>query len=357
MTVAFYMNCVSAHVLPLAKCVSRLIGCDNFTYVSCDEKSESAQRANAADVSFEIKSVRESREILLSANLVYAGLRDVELFEKRRSKGLTTFYGSERWLKPFDLGVGSYCWCNLSGWVRMLIPGYRRKVQKFKMWLDSDTRSKVLAIGPWAKKDFLTMGISLDKIVDWGYYVEPSHALPAEKSEGTLRLLWCGRLLGWKRVGDIVRAVGEHVGLKRVGDSLPNISLTIVGDGPEKTRLVKLVQKLKLDGMVNFMSSQPIEKIREIMCEHDTFVLASNAYEGWGAVVSEALEERMNVIGTYESGAASTLLPKERLYHCGDVKALARLIEKECRGELPPCSIGEWTAEKGALRLLNLAKI
>ena len=55
-----------------------------------------------------------------------------------------------------------------------------------------------------------------------------------------------------------------------------------------------------------------MEKVRELMREHDLFVFPSNGLEGWGAVVSEALEEGMNVIGTFESGAPATLLPKER---------------------------------------------
>ncbi len=95
-------------------------------------------------------------------------------------------------------------------------------------------------------------------------------------------------------------------------------------------------------------------KMRELMREHDLYVFASNGYEGWGAVVSEALEEGMNVIGTFEAGASATLLPKERLFHCGDWRTLAALIVKEMKGELPPCGIGEWTAKFGAKRLLGV---
>ena len=64
----------------------------------------------------------------------------------------------------------------------------------------------------------------------------------------------------------------------------------------------------------------------------------------------------MNVIGTWECGACPTLLPKERLYHCGDVKALACLLEAEYRGELPACSIGEWTAKNAAERLVRMGE-
>ena len=69
------------------------------------------------------------------------------------------------------------------------------------------------------------------------------------------------------------------------------------------------VRRLMLEDMVMFMPAQPMEKVRELMREHDLFVLASNAYEGWGAVVSEALEEGMRVLGTFEAGASAAILP------------------------------------------------
>ena len=53
--------------------------------------------------------------------------------------------------------------------------------------------------------------------------------------------------------------------------------------------------------------------------------------------------------------AGVPLLPRERLFHSGDWKTLAQLIEKDVRGELPPCSIGEWTAKAAATRLLKVA--
>lgn len=89
-------------------------------------------------------------------------------------------------------------------------------------------------------------------------------------------------------------------------------------------------------------------EVRAAMRAHDTYVLSSNAEEGWGAALNEALEEGMSALGTYEAGASAAILPRERLYHAGDVKALARLLEAEYRGTLPRCTIGEWTAAKAA---------
>ncbi len=230
-------------------------------------------------------------------------------------------------------------------------------VKRFVAWANGDSGAKVLAIGPWAKKDFLRMGVRAEKIVDWGYFVAPSRfgtqvsAAHAELDETcmstprpvvgrhdsvlsscdphTIRVLWVGRDLAWKRVNDIERAVAF------ANDELRS--------GVEERKVIFT----KLMGV-------PMAAVRAAMQMHDVYVLASNAEEGWGAALNEALEEGMSAIGTFEAGASAAMLPKERLYHAGDVKALARLLVKEYNNKLPQCGIGRWTAKVAAERLLSL---
>ena len=85
---------------------------------------------------------------------------------------------------------------------------------------------------------------------------------------------------------------------------------------------------------------------------HDTYIFASNAYEGWGAVVSEALEEGMRVFASMESGAGSTILAQERLFRSGDVSALKALLQKSGSGG----EIGPWTADEAARTLVSRIK-
>lgn len=337
------MNCVSTHQLPLAREVAALVGADNFTYVYEGESGQAYQRATVDSKVF--KNVRidseEGRARVENADIVLSGLRDIDLFERRAAKGLKTYYTSERWFKP-RLGA-----------LRMLVPSYRRMVKRFVKWANTDPNARVLAIGPWAKKDFLRMGVQEDKIVPWGYFVAPSESksrveveewksksilqLGLGASTRTLKVLWAGRDIPLKHVKDIERAVA--LANKHLTTALRLQLPTSTYSHP--------ITFTKLTGVT------PAE-VRKAMREHDTFVFASNGFEGWGAVVSEALEEGMNAIGTFECGAPPTLLPRERLFHCGDVKALARLLEAEYRGELPRCTIGEWTAKSAAKRLMKI---
>jgi len=183
----------------------------------------------------------------------------------------------------------------------------------------------------------------LGKMRMWGYFVEGGRGrMREENDKAELRVLWVGRLMNWKRVDTIVRAVGECARMKHMDDSLPSISLDVYGTGPEERRLKMLAAKY--DDAIRFYPPVPIADVRKLMREHDVYVLSSNSYEGWGAVVSEALEEGMKVIGTYEAGSSSTILPDSNLFHAGDWRGLMKLL----LGGVPAVGIGEWTARHAA---------
>ena len=148
-----------------------------------------------------------------------------------------------------------------------------------------------------------------------------------------LRVLWVGRMLKLKRVDTLVKACASEA-LK------DKVELHLYGHGPEEEALKALAK----GAPIYFHDFVPVEQVRDLMRAHDVYVFSSNASDGWGAVVSEALEEGMQVFGTVEAGASATVLPSTHLFKAGDVKRLTELLT----AELPKVAIGEWTAEKGA---------
>ena len=387
MKFVLYTNSLSEHQLPLAREIVRRIGDENFRYVYTGESSQKFQESHAREAW--IRCLKDDPWLEQADVMLVGGIRPIELLARRAKKGLKTYYMSERWFKPlalFDLRLfDCLIPVALPGRVRMWVPRYRRMAKRFVKWANGGPGARVLAIGPWAKTDFLRLGVSREKIVDWGYFVEKGSGIRDRGSgfgesnnlksnnQTILKILWCGRMLGLKRVETIIRAGGKLKVEKLKGFKVKrfqSFKVTLVGDGPEKERLIKLAQRLfpgdvaieqsnnpnnPNNRTIAFLPSQPMEKVRELMREHDLFVFPSNGLEGWGAVVSEALEEGMRVLASYECGAGAALLPRERLFHSGDWKTLAQLIEKDVRGELPSCSIGEWTAKAAATRLLKVA--
>lgn len=357
MKIACWTIIRSPHQLPLAKAIVKRIGDANYRYLYVRDMLASRKVFGWAETEEPLWCMqgREDSPELMDADLVYTcGLRPLELMKRRIAAGKKTYYMTERWFKPIrTFGL------DLPGTLRLLFPSYIRMARRMVKMLNNPL-CKCLAIGPWAKKDMLLIGVRPEQIWDWGYFVEQQLVVSGRSGDdavklttppllhySTLKVLWVGRLLKLKRVDTIIRAIGE---LSHSTNPRLTATLDIYGTGSEEGRLKK--QAAKYGDVIKFHAPVSIAEVRKLMREHDVYVLASNAHEGWGAVVSEALEEDMRVIGTYEAGASAAILPKERLFHSGDVKALSDLLNKEAKGELPPCSIGGWTAEMAAERLI-----
>lgn len=360
-------NVVSPHILPLAKELVNILGEDKFLYLATGDITEQRKRLGwepgSNFVWVKVKPSEQKIDDFLrqygvsECDVLICTLRHIKLLEEREIRGRLSIFLSERWAKP------------PLGFLRLLSPRFLVMALRMRKLLLGAKSTFYFAIGLHAARDIATIlgtrvvsiertpcgkvecdNKKVDNIRIFGYTVDASHALPAQKATNKcpIRVLWVGRFLRLKRVGDIVRAVARANRLKRAGDSLPNYTLTLVGAGPEEKRLRHLAEGLPIE----FRPSVPIRDVRKLMREHDVYILASNAYEGWGAVVSEALEEGMTVYGTYESGSCSVLLPDDCLFHCGDVERLTELLLNN------PCAqtIGEWSARAMAHRLMSFCE-
>lgn len=136
------------------------------------------------------------------------------------------------------------------------------------------------------------------------------------------RILFVGRLAAVKGASLLLEAVAN------VRAAHPELSLTIVGDGPDRTRLEARAAALGLADVVTFLGYQSQPAVAEILEQSDMLVLPSFA-EGVPVVLMEAMASRLPVIASrvagipelVEHGASGLLLPP------GDVEALAAGIE------------------------------
>ena len=350
MKVALLTNIVSPHQLPLAEEIVKLVGAENYRYAYTEPFHEERAKLGWGDGSAPewCRPVNLCRDFLETADLVYSELRDVELFEKRLAAGKKTFYVSERWFKPIIMPCG----ISLPGWFKLLCPRYFKMARRF-IRLFEHSGFRYLPQGPWAEKDMKTIcrlfrqKCDESQFVPWGYFVAPSSGEYKKKvfDGNHVRVLWVGRMLPLKRVDTIIKAIG----------SLPKdrFSLMLVGNGIDEARLKRLAGRAE---NIQFRNSVGIAEVRSVMRENDVYVFASNSNDGWGAVVNEALEEGMLVLGTFETGASAAMLPRSHLFRAGDWRTLSALLLKAANGEIGPTGIGDWTAKAAARRLMELAK-
>ena len=402
MLIVLCTNVVSPHQLPLAREIAKLVGDGNFRYVYTTDNDQDHQGLDwrSDTPKWCIKaSEAEATEWLENADTLLSGLRCFELFERRAKRGFKNFYMTERWFKP-PIGILRLLHPRYFGYAKRLcqmlgagvVVGLpigihaARDMARICGLMHGDLRclfsapelefekrpdGKIFGRGERGERGEHEKGCRvnsrververgdkycLDKMRMWGYFVAEGTGnreqgtgdvvREVSSSSSAVRVLWVGRMLALKRVDTIIKAVIALATSSSRSTRL-KITLDIYGSGPEEKRLKRLARGY--EDIIKFYPPVPIAEVRKLMREHEVYVLASNGYEGWGAVVSEALEEGMQVIGTYEAGSSATILPENSLYHAGDWRELARLLATD----IPSNGIGEWTATEAAKTIVQ----
>jgi glycosyltransferase involved in cell wall biosynthesis len=133
--------------------------------------------------------------------------------------------------------------------------------------------------------------------IDFNYI---SKICPAgEKSD----VIFAGRLIKEKNVEILIKAISN------VKEKIPDIKCCIIGDGPERAKLEKLVQELSIQDNVEFKGfMKDYDNLISYMKSSEVFVLPSTR-EGFGIVVIEANACGLPVVVVdHKMNAASDLI-------------------------------------------------
>lgn len=357
MKILLISNIVSHHQLPLCKSLINVVGSQNFTFATVGDIDEERVNIGWGREQYPewvlpvIGSTTNSRyldEMLENYDLVISGERLFDKLHKRANKKKLTYYMSERWWKP---PIGKY---------RLLHPRFLSMANKFRL-LCKYENFKYLSIGPYAARDSSFLIDAYAKGYKWGYFTAPvipkNHNL--KSSESDLSILWVGRMLEWKKVDLIIRAISY---LQISGISL---KLTLVGSGPEIESLRNLGNSTLFPGTFAILPPIHFEKIPDFMKRHDIYVLSSGAYEGWGAVVNESMSCGLTVVASKQSGAALALIEhgvNGFLFDSDDISSLIKSLREAIASDRQ--SIGKnanhhidniWSPDNAAERIIETA--
>ncbi len=168
-------------------------------------------------------------------------------------------------------------------------------------------------------------------------------------------------------VGNLIPVKGHELLLRAfaaIRNQFSEVSLEIIGDGPERSRLQQLAEELGMADKVHFRGRQSRRQVADAMRRATVFALPSR-YEGLGCVYLEAMAAGKPVIAclgqgideVIEQGINGCLIAPDDLQGLRDI--LARLLrEVELRRKIGDAArhtiLQEYTWGHQAVRLLRL---
>ena len=252
------------------------------------------------------------------------------------SVGLPSMLAARIARKPLFLKVGGdYAWeqgtqrfgitSSLDTYVHEhMVPLPVRILRSIQAYVATRAR-RVIAPSRYLKNIVATWGVPLERIVVVynGVQKEGEGVLPeALSTRSHPRIVTVGRLVPWKGVPGLIDAV---VTLR---EEFPEASLTIVGDGPERT-ILKTYASTRLPGRVLFTGALSHADTLAVIGSSDVFVLNST-YEGLSHLLIEAASLGVPIVATsvggnpevVTDGVSGLLVPP------GDPEALAKALKR-----------------------------
>ena len=358
MKIAFFSNFLNHHQLPLCEALRNIEGVE-FLFVACEKIPEERLKMGYEDMNekypFVLRAYEDSEtaeRVAKDFDAVIFGACPTSYLDLRMKENKISFRFCERSLKK--------------GTWRRFIPTTRKKIY------EGYTKYKkknlyILGASSYAASDLALCGFDKKKCFKWGYFpaIDEKNldVLFQKKRENRdVEILYAGRLLKLKHVLDTVKAVHN---LKR-----QNIGahFTIVGEGESAEEIRNYIRKHDLSDRIDMLPFTTPEKVREHMDRSDVFVFGSNFYEGWGAVVNEAMNSACAMVVSHAVGSAAYLIQSGKngyIYCFADVKDLTQKIKdlaenrdlREEFGKEAYKTITElWTATVAAERFVELCK-
>jgi glycosyltransferase involved in cell wall biosynthesis len=321
MRLVLVSNIWNHHMAPLAAALHAKLGSAGFTWILTEQVPLEQRQLGYDGMKANVDWVagppetsareKELHDLCLNADVAVMGSGPVD---ERVAAGKLTFIMGERLLK------------HRSHLIRIILR--RRYAESYRQFrsMTGHPNAHALAIGFFAGADLERVGGFGARVWSWGYFPEVNPEPPGPRDASPVNILWAGRMLAWKRVDVLLRA------LSRVQHAPWFGGCTLVGEGEEQVRLVALARRLNLEsGKVRFTPPMHYAQVRSLMRESDIYVLPSSRREGWGAVVNEAMSEGCVVVANREAGSAQVLVQEGvtgLLFDDGDAAMLAKQLAK-----------------------------
>ena len=138
------------------------------------------------------------------------------------------------------------------------------------------------------------LGLTNLEFIPLGYNRDYLDSIKKKSGEEVVRIISLANLIKLKNLDKVI------IALSMLKDKY-NFIYSIAGNGPEKENLQNLIKSLDMGHKVKLLGSVPYEEIKELLSEHDIFILTSY-FETFGRAYFEAMAIGLPVICAKDSG-------------------------------------------------------
>jgi glycosyltransferase involved in cell wall biosynthesis len=178
---------------------------------------------------------------------------------------------------------------DLANWLLHVDPIMRASFWRAERIMVATQESKALVPGAHQNKCTVQFGVGLSReYLAWTNRCQ-------RVSDGSLRLLYAGRLLEWKGIDLAIRAIAA---VRRQGVA---VRFTVVGTGPAETRLRRLASESGIEDAIRWLKWMPRDELQQMYRQHDVLLFPSLRDSG-GMVVLEAMAHGLPVVCTDRGG-------------------------------------------------------
>lgn len=187
-----------------------------------------------------------------------------------------------------------YEWSGVKGWLRQIM--YRLLFIRYGRNI-----KHLFATGDMGVRCYRKSGFPMNKLHQWGYFTEQKVESDTEEGIRTKpNLIFIGKIDDNKNILSLAKYAVQ------LSDSFNRF--TIIGTGILESELRKMISKTN---NIEFIGPVANYEIPYYLRQSDLLILPS-LYDGWGAVVNEALSQGVRVFCSDRCGAASTIDGEER---------------------------------------------
>lgn len=164
---------------------------------------------------------------------------------------------------------------------------------RFRIFRYASGIDAFLPTGDLGYRCFRRLGVPESKLFPWAYFTESSGGGPMPEAANPFpSLLFVGSIDRRKNVLGLVAAFREA--------KVAGARLDLAGTGPLADSLQAMIAN---DPDISYLGTVPYDRIPGLMRRHDILVLPSR-FDGWGAVVNEALQNGLRCVVGDQCGSA-----------------------------------------------------